>query len=650
MTAQKTERLLNLVICLLSTRQFLSKEQIRAAIPQYAESPSTEAFDRMFERDKDEVRDMGIPLETGSNSAWFEDEVGYRIDRAAYALPEVSFEPDELAVLGLASRVWQQASLAGPGRPGRCTSSRRPASSPTTRRLAGVEPRVRTSEPAFEPLYAAVRDRRPVTFPYRAGRAGELVERHLEPWGIVSWHGRWYVVGHDRDREARRVFRLSRIAGPVRAGRRAPATSQVPDGVDFRAEVAVLGRDQPAGRGDGLGPARLRACALRRRATAERRGRGAGGWDELDRAASPTRRCSRRRSLAYGPDVVVLGRRPRRRGASPAVRAGVRASRPPRPGGRRQRVLRRRGHDRRRRPSGCPGCWPWCPSCVTRQGIPLAEAAADFGITEAQLVKDLELLFVCGTPGHLPDDLIEAEWEGGHVYLRNADTIARPLRLGVDEALALVVGLRTLAEVPGPARPRRARPRPGQAGGGGRGRRRWPAPRSASRSRRGADVLAAARRGAGRGPAAAPDLLRADPRRDHRARRRPDAGRCSWTAAGTSRAGATAPRPSGCSGSTGSWASRCWTTAAAVPPEARRRDLDEGLFSPSPDDVLVDPRARPGGPLGRRLLPGRGGRGAARRAPPGAAARGRHALAAQLVLRLAGRARVLEPAELRSRR
>jgi proteasome accessory factor C len=89
------------------------------------------------------------------------------------------------------------------------------------------------------------------------------------------------------------------------------------------------------------------------------------------------------------------------------------------------------------------------PYLAGRQGIPLAEAATEFGITERQLVKDLELLFVCGTPGHMPDDLIEAEWGDGHVYLGNVDAIARPLRLGPDEALALLVGLRALADVPG---------------------------------------------------------------------------------------------------------------------------------------------------------------------------------------------------------
>jgi predicted DNA-binding transcriptional regulator YafY len=89
------------------------------------------------------------------------------------------------------------------------------------------------------------------------------------------------------------------------------------------------------------------------------------------------------------------------------------------------------------------------PYLLARQGVPIGEAAREFGISERQLVKDLELLFVCGLPGHLPDDLIEADWESGHVYVSNADAIARPLRLGVDEAVALLVALRTLAELPG---------------------------------------------------------------------------------------------------------------------------------------------------------------------------------------------------------
>ncbi|OLT39452.1 WYL domain-containing protein [Serinicoccus sp. CNJ-927] len=89
---------------------------------------------------------------------------------------------------------------------------------------------------------------------------------------------------------------------------------------------------------------------------------------------------------------------------------------------------------------------PWL---VHRQGIDLSTAAAELGVTEEQVVEDLQVLFLCGLPGHYPDDLIEASWEGGRVFVGNADTIARPLRLGRDEALALIVALRALAATPG---------------------------------------------------------------------------------------------------------------------------------------------------------------------------------------------------------
>ena len=89
---------------------------------------------------------------------------------------------------------------------------------------------------------------------------------------------------------------------------------------------------------------------------------------------------------------------------------------------------------------------PWL---LNRQGVEIEEAASEFGVTPAQIEADLALLFLCGTPGGYHGDLIEAEWESGKVFLGNADTIKRPLRLGVDEALALIVGLRALAAVPG---------------------------------------------------------------------------------------------------------------------------------------------------------------------------------------------------------
>jgi proteasome accessory factor B len=243
----KTERLLNLVICLLYTRQPLSKAKIRDAVPQYGTTASLEAFDRMFERDKDELRDLGIPLVTETGDALFDDEPGYRIDRREYALPEISFAADELAVLGLASRAWAQASLAGPA----AQALRKLEAAGVERddaSLIGIEPRVRTAEPAFEAVKDAVLARTPVVFTYRTASSGDVAVRHVQPWGIASWHGRWYLTGFDTDRDAPRVFRLGRIEGKVATDGK-PASYEVPTDHQPKAMISTqaVERDpQPA--------------------------------------------------------------------------------------------------------------------------------------------------------------------------------------------------------------------------------------------------------------------------------------------------------------------------------------------------------------------------------------------------------------------
>lgn len=240
MSQRKTERLLNLVICLLATRRYLTVDRIREAVPGYPESD--EAFKRMFERDKDELRELGVPLETGTDSVW-DDEPGYRIRRADYELPPISLEPDESAVLALAARVWQRASLAGAAS-GALLKLRAAGIDTGTATPPGIEPRVDTTESSFPALWRAVRDRRPVEFDYRVAGDADPQRRRLEPWGVVSWHGRWYVTGHDRDREAVRVFRLSRIAGDVRSAGSA-GTVTVPGDADVRQIVVSGAQDTP---------------------------------------------------------------------------------------------------------------------------------------------------------------------------------------------------------------------------------------------------------------------------------------------------------------------------------------------------------------------------------------------------------------------
>src|ERR1700745_1512075 len=110
MSKRKTERLLGLVVCLLSNTRSLTAEQVREAVPGYPEQD--ELFKRMFERDKEDLRDLGVPLESGVNHP-FDDDPGYRIRQQAYQLPELRLEADEAAVLGLGARGWRGGELGG---------------------------------------------------------------------------------------------------------------------------------------------------------------------------------------------------------------------------------------------------------------------------------------------------------------------------------------------------------------------------------------------------------------------------------------------------------------------------------------------------------------------------------------------------------
>ncbi|HET6910545.1 MAG TPA: WYL domain-containing protein [Mycobacteriales bacterium] len=89
---------------------------------------------------------------------------------------------------------------------------------------------------------------------------------------------------------------------------------------------------------------------------------------------------------------------------------------------------------------------PWL---LAHPDTPVGEVAEQFGVDERQVRRDLELIWMCGLPGHGPGDLIDVMYDGDRVSLSNADTISQPLRLTVDEALALVAALRTLLGVPG---------------------------------------------------------------------------------------------------------------------------------------------------------------------------------------------------------
>src|SRR4051812_19018976 len=239
MAAKRAERLVNLVIALLGTRQYLTAARIRATVPGYEQDDGTaradEAFKRMFERDKAELREMGVPLETGRTSV-FDTEDGYRIARADYELPEITLTGEEAAAVGLALRLWESAQLAGPAHSALVKLKAAGIDVDSSRGIP-LRPRLDAGEPAFEPCYAAARDRRELSFDYRRPDEDAPTRRHVQPWGVVAWHGRWYLVGFDLDRQAPRLFRLSRAAGDPRAPGRA-GSLEPPEDVDLSGIVA----------------------------------------------------------------------------------------------------------------------------------------------------------------------------------------------------------------------------------------------------------------------------------------------------------------------------------------------------------------------------------------------------------------------------
>lgn len=301
MKNRRSERLLNLLIMLLVQRRFVPKARIREILyPDQTE----EAFERMFDRDKDELRSLGVPVEVGTIDPYFDDEVGYRIRPDEFALPEINLTADEAAVVGLAGKVWQHATLAEA-----TTEALRKLSAASVPVDVGaldiVEPRIGADEPAFDAIWEATQERREVVFDYRRPGEQRPSTRHLQPWGVVRYSGRWYAVGFDIDRGAERVFRLSRIVGAARLVGQ-PGSYDIPAGTDIRAvatrlapppeteTITVLVR-QGAGHG------------LRRMATAVEHDvagpDGSRGWDRVQ-VVSNTRAVADE-VLPYGADACV---------------------------------------------------------------------------------------------------------------------------------------------------------------------------------------------------------------------------------------------------------------------------------------------------------------------------------------------------------
>jgi len=231
--SRKSERLVNLTIALLATKRYLTKSEIFATVAGY--SGDSEAKDRMFERDKDDLRSLGITIELGTFDPLFEDEAGYRIKPETYALQVDEVTPTQIALLSSAAQMWREAALSAPAQSGlrKLKSLGIDSDLESITNLAVSPPQTPEQLPE---IIEAISERRQIRFEYLNEELSPAL-RTLEPYRLSNSRGYWYLTGNDIDRRELRTFRLDRFASAVTFAS-AAQTFSPPDALSIEENVA----------------------------------------------------------------------------------------------------------------------------------------------------------------------------------------------------------------------------------------------------------------------------------------------------------------------------------------------------------------------------------------------------------------------------
>lgn len=209
--SRKNERLVNLTIALLATKRYLTKNEIFRNIEGY--EGSAEAKERMFERDKDDLRKLGIQIEVGGLDPLFDDEAGYRIRPESYALSLRDLTATQVTLLSLAAQAWQDAAFTDLSQQALrkltsigldTDSSQLPVMAP---RIIGTDENLRSALDALTSLTT-------IEFQY-LNVQGVAERRQLQIYGVQARKSHWYLIGLDTEKKAVRNFRLDRINGAL---------------------------------------------------------------------------------------------------------------------------------------------------------------------------------------------------------------------------------------------------------------------------------------------------------------------------------------------------------------------------------------------------------------------------------------------------
>lgn len=453
-----TERLLNLVIALLGTRRGYSKSYLRERINGYMPVASTSAeeekvqasFERMFERDKKTLQELGIPMTvTTSYDSDAQDQSLYRINPVDYRVPEVRLDEPAMTLLAVAANMWAEATFAAPAQ----SALRKIAARSGTgwyEDSATLQSRIRTADPSFDPLWTALRNHHPVGFGYSAPGAAVSTRRRIQPWGLGNKYGQWYLSGFDLDKGEQRSFRLSRITTDVSV--HAEETFKRPEGFAIASVLDTLGTGTPHA-------ARIAVPLDSAHWLRSRPGTGVVADSDWHREGWEVLEVSYREPELMADDVAAMGAHALVV-SPPALRDAVAG----------------RLHRAAQAAAAAPGTLDWTvplagptakkkdsrdrlirllsmvPYLVANPGVEEAEVLAEFNISAREWEKDLDTLNVSGLPGYLHGDLMDVTTEAGQVFIRDAETLASPLRLTQEEACSVLVGLQALTALPGTER------------------------------------------------------------------------------------------------------------------------------------------------------------------------------------------------------
>ena len=311
--SRKTERLVNLTIALLATKRYLTKSEIFRTVDGYEGTP--ESKERMFERDKDDLRNLGIMIEVGTFDPLFEDESGYRIKPENYQFQLGDLDSKDIALLSLAAEAWRGAALNSSALSA-LIKLHAIGIETDAEALPDLAPAIISKDANLALAISAITSRTVISFTYLSETLKEE-NRVLEPYAVASRYGHWYLFGMDLDRKDLRSFRLDRIQGALSTKGRA-GNYEIPQSFSVESHLLESRSQQSA----ELYLRSGRALALRTRSTEIFDKKAPLGWERVSIEYRDQERMAEE-ILWYAEDAVVLKPESLRTSVIESLQAGV---------------------------------------------------------------------------------------------------------------------------------------------------------------------------------------------------------------------------------------------------------------------------------------------------------------------------------------